>query len=213
MKVLIVSSTQAEISPLFEYHQLHSGARDIEFLFTGVGMVNLSITLTRKLSLNHYDLVILAGICGSFHEKYQPGALIEITREAYGDLGAEDKDGSFLSLPDLGLLDPNAFPFENNWIVNTNQSALTEGLPKVSSVTVNTTSGTQQTIDRITSIFHPDTESMEGAAFFQVCKSFDIPFIQIRSISNMVEPRNRESWKIKEAVLALNSFLIEKLYP
>jgi futalosine hydrolase len=44
---------------------------------------------------------------------------------------------------------------------------------------------------------------MEGAAVFYVAMKMNIPCIQIRSISNYVERRNRESWKIKEALESL----------
>jgi hypothetical protein len=35
--------------------------------------------------------------------------------------------------------------------------------------------------------------------------------IEVRSVSNVVEVRNREQWRMKEAIEALNNFLIEYL--
>jgi futalosine hydrolase len=52
---------------------------------------------------------------------------------------------------------------------------------------------------------------MEGAAVLYVAEMLDIPAIQIRSISNYVEPRNRENWKIKEAIENLNYQIINIL--
>jgi futalosine hydrolase len=49
---------------------------------------------------------------------------------------------------------------------------------------------------------------MEGAAFHYVCLQEGMPFAQVRSISNYVEPRNRSAWKIKEAVIALNEWVV-----
>jgi futalosine hydrolase len=45
---------------------------------------------------------------------------------------------------------------------------------------------------------------MEGAALHFVCLKNQIPFIQFRAISNRVEIRNRNSWKVQEALAALN---------
>jgi futalosine hydrolase len=49
---------------------------------------------------------------------------------------------------------------------------------------------------------------MEGAAFMQICLTEKIPFAELRAISNYVEPRNRENWKMKEAIENLNTVLI-----
>jgi futalosine hydrolase len=56
---------------------------------------------------------------------------------------------------------------------------------------------------------------MEGAALHYVCREANIPFIQVRAISNYVGERNKEHWKIKEAIDSLNEHLlkyVEKLY-
>jgi len=43
-------------------------------------------------------------------------------------------------------------------------------------------------------------ESMEGAAFMSTCLIHKVPFAQVRAVSNLVERRNRESWKMAEAI-------------
>ena len=58
-------------------------------------------------------------------------------------------------------------------------------------------------------------ESMEGAALHYICRDVNIPFIQIRSVSNYVGERNKAHWKMKEAIYQLNETLlqyIEALY-
>ena len=50
---------------------------------------------------------------------------------------------------------------------------------------------------------------MEGAAFFLACLLSEVPFLEIRSISNFVEPRNREAWDLPLAIDNLNVALIE----
>jgi futalosine hydrolase len=48
---------------------------------------------------------------------------------------------------------------------------------------------------------------MEGVTFFYICSGGKLPFLALRSISNRVEPRNKDKWDIP---LALNN-LSEKL--
>jgi futalosine hydrolase len=56
--------------------------------------------------------------------------------------------------------------------------------------------------------FNPVTESMEGAALHYVCLMENIPFSQLRGISNYIGERNKKKWKMKEAILKLNDELI-----
>jgi futalosine hydrolase len=48
---------------------------------------------------------------------------------------------------------------------------------------------------------------MEGAAFHYVCLMKQIPFIQIRSISNKVGERDKRKWKMKHAIERLKEEL------
>jgi futalosine hydrolase len=41
---------------------------------------------------------------------------------------------------------------------------------------------------------------MEGAAFMYACLIADVPFAQVRAVSNVVERRNRESWRLADAI-------------
>ena len=54
-----------------------------------------------------------------------------------------------------------------------------------------------------------DLESMEGASIFQVCQGVNGPCLQIRSISNKVEKRNKKKWDIPIAINNLNQTVSE----
>jgi futalosine hydrolase len=56
--------------------------------------------------------------------------------------------------------------------------------------------------------YNADIESMEGAALHYVCAMQQIPFIQIRGISNMVGERDKTKWKIPESMLAATNACI-----
>ena len=78
-------------------------------------------------------------------------------------------------------------------------------LQKVKGITVNTVHGNEESIAEIVNRLNPDVESMEGAAFFKVCKEFAVPCIQIRAISNNVEKRNKANWNMSLAIGNLNN--------
>jgi futalosine hydrolase len=76
-------------------------------------------------------------------------------------------------------------------------------LPAVTGITVNTVHGENEAIARVVSRVDPDVESMEGAGFMYACLLQGVPFAQVRAVSNIVERRNREAWKLPEAIEAL----------
>jgi futalosine hydrolase len=82
-------------------------------------------------------------------------------------------------------------------------------LPAVSGITVNTVHGTDASIAAVSARFHPQVETMEGAAFMYACLVNGVPFAQVRAVSNMVERRNRAAWKMGDAVQALSETLLQ----
>jgi futalosine hydrolase len=52
---------------------------------------------------------------------------------------------------------------------------------------------------------------MEGAAFMYACLVHGQQFAQIRAISNVVERRNREAWKLADAVASLGAVSLRML--
>jgi futalosine hydrolase len=78
-------------------------------------------------------------------------------------------------------------------------------LPAVSGITVNTVHGNERTIADVSRRFHPQVESMEGAAFMYGCLINEVPFAQVRAVSNMVERRNRDAWRMGDAIRNLGT--------
>jgi futalosine hydrolase len=206
MKILVVAATEAEIAPFLksEGHK-----HEISALITGVGMVATAYELTKALSKHKYDLVLQAGIAGSFDRNIALGSLVFINSDQYGDLGAEGHD-KYIDIFTLGFLEPDVHPFSKGKLVNPLSAVHGKiSLPQVSGVTINTISGNETTINARKQRHGAQVESMEGAAFHFVCLKEHVPFAQVRAISNYVEPRNKENWKIKEAIINLNDWLIK----
>jgi futalosine hydrolase len=66
-------------------------------------------------------------------------------------------------------------------------------------LTLSIITGVQALGDELHERFGALCESMEGAAAAHVCALHDVPFLEVRGISNLVEDRDREKWRIKEA--------------
>ena len=81
-------------------------------------------------------------------------------------------------------------------------------LPAVSAVSVNEISTSTEKINLFTEKYKAAIESMEGASLHYVCTMQQIPFIQIRGISNLVGERDKTKWKIPEALLAATNACI-----
>lgn len=211
MRILIVAATRPEVAPLISqlqspvaHNRVLSGAlgrHKVDVLLTGVGMVATAVWSTRALAIGGYDLSLNLGVCGSFNPAMPPKAVVHVTSDMFPELGAED-GSTFLPLQDLGLLNPNEFPFSLGRIVNTVTPLLPSlsGLPPASGITVNTVHGNEASIAAVVDRCHPDVETMEGAAFLYSCLVAGVPCAQVRAVSNRVERRNRDAWDLPGAI-------------
>ena len=211
MNILIVAATPFEITPLQDYlnHQPYS-THTCSILITGVGQVATAFQLGCELSRNSYDLVINAGIAGTFRSQWPLGNVVQVVSEQFAQLGAESANGDFIDIFSLGLLAPDTPPFSKGKMINP-YSISDKGLLKATGITVDKVHGYEPSIYKIKEQFNPDIESMEGAAVFYACLSKQIKFLEIRAISNYVEARNRERWEIAKAIKNLNQKLIQLL--
>lgn len=150
------------------------------------------------------SLVIGAGIAGSYSPAFPPGTVVTTSSDCFADMGVDD-NGVFRSVYGAGLADPDAPPFTVGRIVCSGSwFDIAAGiLPPVTGATVNMTSGSQPVIDRIREAWNPDIETMEGAWIAYLCAMAGIPWIAVRAVSNMVEPRNRDKWDIPFALRSL----------
>lgn len=220
MKILIVSATSFEITPLINeliflknyspnFSKYYYKGLNIEVLITGIGMVPTAYYLGKTLATNKYDLAFNLGICGSFNPELNIGELVNITRDRFSELGIESGEDFILS-EELKLSEQHYFSTPYNLITNNYISDYTlfESIKKVKGITVNTISGNDDRIEKIKSKFKPDTESMEGAAFLFACKLENFHCLQLRAISNYVKQRDKTEWDIPLAVNNLNSLMI-----
>lgn len=212
MKLLIVSATDGEVAIAKKY--IAEGGKtghEVHMLTTGVGPIATAFALTRELSPNSYDLVLQAGVGGSFDKSIPLGSLVKISAERYGDLGAEDHD-QYLDIFSMGLMPADEHPHSNGWLVTpASPWADKMELPSATGLTVSTVSGSERTITMRMRQYGCQVESMEGAALHYTCLQLGQPFAQVRAISNYVIPRDKSQWQMKDAIINLNNWLIDFL--
>lgn len=219
MNLLLVAATPFEITPTLHYLEQHftqvqpntyrKANLVITPVITGVGCIATAWHLAQHLASQPAHWALNAGVAGAFDRSLSLGDVVQVTTEQFGDLGVEEADGRFTNLFQLGLCEPDSPPFVNG-VLHNMAAGQTQFLPNANGLTVNRVHGSIASIDAIRKNF-PDAqlESMEGAAFFYGCLSAKIPFAEIRSISNYVEPRNRENWQLGLAIEHLNRVLLE----
>lgn len=209
MKILLVAATASEIESLLLHFNILENAgtvneNSVDVLITGVGMTATAFAMGKSLALNRYDLAINAGIAGAFDRSLKTAEVVAVTLDCFAELGSEDGE-DFLTIDQLGFGKSNVKPdhlFEHPNV---------EALKKTRGITVNKVHGNDESIYTTVTRLNPQIESMEGAAFFYACNQYNLPCLQIRAISNYIERRNRDAWKIPLAIQNLNAVLIELL--
>ncbi|MBK5284815.1 MAG: futalosine hydrolase [Bacteroidia bacterium] len=205
VKVLIVSATEIEISPIRNYIEKEKALLSADILITGVGSVSTTYALTKQLQKNKYDIVLNFGIAGSFNMDIELGSVVNIVQDHFSEMGAEDGD-NFLPLNEIGLT--GVTEMINESLIN---NEVLDFIPKVCGITVNKIHGNALSIEKVFNRFHPNTESMEGAAFLYCCVQEKIACAQIRAVSNYVKERNKSNWNIPLAIENLNKKAVEIL--
>jgi len=174
-------------------------------LTVGVGVASAAARTARWLTERNlrghaYDAVISAGIGGVFAGRGALGDIVVGRRTIAADLGADSPDG-YLTLSDLGFgtdavdADPDLF------------ERVASALPaavKGSVLSVHTVTGTAARAAEL-SERHPDAvaEAMEGWGVATAAEDQRVPFVEIRTVSNFVGPRDRSAWRIDLAMGAL----------
>jgi futalosine hydrolase len=200
-KILIVTSVEAEKDAVLRGI---GSVKGIEVAVVGVGIVSAAVQTAFLLSSSTYDLVINAGIAGGFKGKAGVESLVVSSEIIAADLGAETEDG-FLNLEDLNLGQTclNVDPTLSQTVT---KASLERGLSVQTGaiLTLSTVTGTAGTAEKLLNRFpHAVAEAMEGFGVAVAAMQKGVPVLEIRSISNEIGPRDRNAWKIKEALATL----------
>ena len=200
--LLVVSATAFELEAFFQ-----AGPKlPVRQLVCGIGPVeaalHLSLFLSRQRPLPRAVLNI--GIAGAYCRKQEPAQVLDIClaeQEELGDLGkCEGKNLSPLAVKNCVL--PASFSPDAALRQHLHQQLGAFGIPCSSGrfITVSCVSADRQRGAMLLQRY-PDAlcENMEGAALARVCAHFNLPFAELRCISNMVDDPGRQQWRLQEA--------------
>ncbi|PZS16162.1 MAG: futalosine hydrolase [Pseudonocardiales bacterium] len=213
MRVLVVTAVDAERAAILaalpgpatscvQGPQPVAQAGGIAVLAGGVGPAAAAAAASAALASGDYGLVIAAGIGGGF-EPVGVGAIAVASTITFADLGAETETG-FAPSSELG------FGTERYEVAPQLAIELVDrtGGRLGTILTVATITGTAATAHELRGRF-PDAvaEGMEGAGVAAAATLHGVAFAELRAISNPVGPRDRDAWRIPDALAALGRAL------
>jgi len=206
--ILVAAATAKEINPFIELIRKEKFNNNIDILVSGIGLTASTYHFYKQLALKKYDLVIQAGVAGSFDLRIPLGTVVSIRQDTIADQSVIELK-KLKTLFDLKLVPNNQHPYKNGWLLNPYKKVLKKtGLKIVKGISVNQISTSKQMIQFYRDMFDPVTESMEGAALHYVCLMENVPFVQIRSISNYIGERNKQKWDMNDSIINLNDNLV-----
>ena len=201
---LAVAATEMEMTPLY---RMTAGA-EARFLtlVTGVGPVAAALQLTRFLCRQEGRVrgIVNFGVAGAYLQirGLQIANLLDVClaeREVAGDFGVSyGDDMDYLPKELTGRI---TFDVDRSLLLQAGLIMQRNGLaPHLGTfVTVSAVSGTRARGENLRQQWQGLCENMEGASVARVAEAFDLPFLEVRAISNMVEDRNPQDWRLEEA--------------
>ncbi|RUT47488.1 futalosine hydrolase [Paenibacillus anaericanus] len=200
-QVLIMTAVQGEKDAVLRGL---GGATGFDVCLAGVGPASAAARTAAALACGKYDLVISAGIGGGFRERADVGSLVIASEIIAADLGVETAEG-FASVDELGFGSARVtvHPHLPHKMLQLLESS---GIPACIGpvVTLSTATGTASTTTELARrIPGVAAEAMEGYGVAIAAQQLELPVIEIRAISNVVGPRQRDLWKIDDAMKTL----------
>ncbi|SFC22593.1 futalosine hydrolase [Streptomyces aidingensis] len=146
-----------------------------------------------------YGLVISAGVGGGFLPVAGIGSTVVASRMVAADLGVETPQ-RFVSLAELGFGTSEHLPPAGL----AEEAAGAAGAVLGPVLTVATVTGTAERAAGLAAR-HPGAaaEAMEGFGVAEAAAGQGVPVLEVRTVSNVVGPRDRSAWRIAEALAAL----------
>lgn len=177
-----------------------------EFALAGVGLAAAAVNGAIELAKANYDLVVIAGIAGGFVGQAEIGSLVVASEIIAADLGVELLDG-FSSLDELGF-GSTRINVAADLAKRVTEALQAAGLEAQAGpvLTVATATGTAATAAALAArVPGAAAEAMEGFGIATAAQQRGVPVLEIRAISNAIGPRDRDAWRIGDALKALEA--------
>jgi futalosine hydrolase len=186
--------------------------RPVILLPGGMGKVNAAQAATALLETHAVRGILGFGIGGAYAGSgLETGDVALASASIYGDEGV-DAPGGWMSTEGIGipLVDRPGLRAFNEFAMDADRVRCAEDALRRAGtavrvgpfVTLSACSGTATRGDELASRFGALCEGMEGAALAHVCAVYDVPFLELRAVSNHVEDRDLSRWRIADAAAA-----------
>jgi len=219
---LITTATSKEMKATFgfagapkveqgEIAEFELGGHKLLLNVTGVGLVNTAMAAGRLLEQYRFKGALNFGIAGAYDvEEFPLASTTYAWQETWPEYGLLDEQGR---------VDPEAIGFAQGHVngeaiwnrvkLNPVNDAEAMGLPlgekwlRASSISVSSVTGDAQRAGWLKTAYNADIENMEGFAIAFAAMQKGVPFLEMRSVSNLVGSRYTEDWDVKGALAAL----------
>jgi futalosine hydrolase len=185
--------------------------RDIVLCVGGMGKVNAAHAAAVLLTGYRPEALIVFGVGGAYPLSGARIGDVALAREEIaGDEGVLTvegfKDAEFMGIPLLKTATAELYSTygASKRLLEQAEAALNErpefGKIHVGPfVTLSTCTGTNARARELEERYHGLCENMEGAAAAQVAACHNVPWLEVRGISNIVENRDLKKWNIPKA--------------
>lgn len=220
--LLVVTATSKEMKAAFGFAgapaveqgqavEFELKGRKLLLAVAGVGLVNTALHGGRLVQRPGLTGVINMGIAGAYDiEEFPLGSTGYVWQETWPEYGLLDEDGR---------VDPKAIGFPHDYVdgepiwnrvkLNPVNDAQIMKLPldknwlRASSVSVSSVTGTPERAGWLKTACNANIENMEGFALAYAATLKGLPFLEVRTISNLAGSRFEEEWDVKASLKAL----------
>ncbi|MDA3130789.1 5'-methylthioadenosine/S-adenosylhomocysteine nucleosidase [Aliibacillus thermotolerans] len=192
LKSKIDDRIDEEIGGAF-FHRGHIDQQEIVLVKSGIGKVNAAISTAILIHQFQPDVVINTGAAGGFNPELEVGDVVISNEVRYNDVDATVFGYEYGQVPQM----PARYVADESLIQIAKEAVKEEGLSVFEGLILSGDSfmNNEEKIKFLKSSFQdPQCAEMEAGAIAQVCYRFDIPFVVIRSLSDIAGKDARESY-------------------
>ncbi|MBW4083471.1 5'-methylthioadenosine/adenosylhomocysteine nucleosidase [Paenibacillus sp. S150] len=200
MSIAIIGAMEEEVAPLLSKLQdvrslkagggkLYAGVlngQDVVLLQSGIGKVNAAVTATQLLERFHCELIINTGAAGGLAAELKVGDVVIAEELVYSDVDATAFSYAYGQVPQM----PPRYPVAAELLALAQKVIGRGGRPEQVVAGLITTADSfislpERAVDIVSRFPEAKATDMEGAAIAQTAYQFGVPFLAVRSISDI----------------------------
>ena len=192
---LAIEDAQTEIIAKSEYTVGKYAGHDVILLKSGIGKVNAAMSTSILLEKFNPDIVINTGSAGGFDASLEVGAIVISDEVRHHDVDVTAFGYEMGQVPDL----PVAFKSDEKLRKLAEETVSELGEHQYATGLIATGDSFMSDSERVELVrgYFPQMKAaeMEAAAVAQVCYQFDVPFVIIRSLSDIAGKESSMSFE------------------